>query len=141
MLVCSAATALLLLNARRRRHPPLTSVESPPSVDLPSIYANIRKQCDEKADGWPHAESVLAKCTLDASGAPHPPAFDDGHGPIGAYAMLQTPDNLDVLRWCRQAFETFVHDVKRVLEPGAQQGLLVAAVLQESKALRRNLAF
>jgi hypothetical protein len=113
----SAFAAVLLVHARRRRVPALPNV----AVSLPALYANIRKQCDEKANGWPHAASMLAKCTRDASGAPRPPAFSDGDGPIGAYAMLTTDDNLAVLRWCREGFDAFVDELVAGLPPGEQR--------------------
>lgn len=113
--LCSAAAASVLVAAARRK------AASPPYGELASVYANIRKQADERALGWPHAEAMLSKCTLDAAGRPHPPAFTDGHGPIGAYAMLRSRENLELLRWCREAFDAFVSDLRQCLPPNTHQ--------------------
>lgn len=71
---------------------------------LSAVYANIRAKADSAADTWPHAQDLLSKCAADEDGYPRPPAFEDGHGPIGAYAFLRTDGNLECLRWARGAF-------------------------------------
>ena len=49
-------------------------------------YASIRRQADEKADGWPHAQRVAALCVRDAAGKLAPPSFAPNEGPIGVYS-------------------------------------------------------
>ena len=133
-----AAASLLLFRARRRQRalaftlaarahlglrPTLVAGHAPHSVpplqpSLTVVYASIRKQCDEKAEGWPHAEAMRSKCSaVGATGRLRPPAFDDGHGPIGAYAMLRDPPAQTMLRWCRDAFFQLVGELKSTLAP------------------------
>lgn len=52
------------------------------------------------------------------SGTLHPPEFTDGHGPIGAYAMLgRTPEQARALRFCKQAFDSFVAQLRATMTP------------------------
>uniref|UniRef100_A0A7S0NV09 Uncharacterized protein n=1 Tax=Calcidiscus leptoporus TaxID=127549 RepID=A0A7S0NV09_9EUKA len=71
-------------------------------------------------NGWPHAQAVRTKCVRDDFGRLHPPAFSDGCGPIGMYAMIASRGacaccgqamreaNVHTLRWCASAFDEFL---------------------------------
>lgn len=115
-----ASVLLVVVAARSSRRALMRT--TPAVVDLRAIYANIRRQADESAPvHWPNAEKIVAKCLRSAGGKVLPPAFDDGNGPIGAYAMLTTENNLEVLRWCGAAFERFLADVEGTLTTESQR--------------------
>jgi len=80
-------------------------------------YASIRRQADEKADGWPHAQRVAALCVRDAAGKLAPPSFAPDEGPIGVYAMLRAPALRKLLRACRAAFARLVRAIEELLDP------------------------
>ncbi len=113
-----ASVVLVLVTARSRR-PRLMASRA--GVDLPAVYASIRRQANDMATSWPAAMAVASKCVRAPGGKLQPPAFDDGHGPIGAYAMLSAADNLAVLRWCRSAFEKFIVEYAAVLATEEQK--------------------
>ena len=97
----------------------------PAQANLQGAYANIRAQCDEKALGWPHAEGIRSSFREDEHGMLRPPAFEDGHGPVGVYAMLQeNSEALAVLRWCRAAFDDVTASLCEVLSPAQQEQLM-----------------
>ena len=113
------ASILLVFVAARSRRPRLMSADR--GSDLPALYANIRRQANEAATSWPAATPIASRCVRQPDGRLQPPAFDDGHGPIGAYAMLTAADNLAVLRWCRSAFERFIAEFEAVLTSEEQR--------------------
>lgn len=92
--------------------------DAPPPPNLHQAYANIREQCDAAAGAWPQADKMRAHCHQDASGQWQPPAFSDGDGPIGCYAMLaQNSAAVGVLQLCRSAFERgLLHKVRAALD-------------------------
>lgn len=97
----------------------------PAQLSLHSAYSNIRHQCNERALGWPHAEGIRASFREDEHGILQPPAFEDGHGPIGVYAMLQdNADAMAVLRWCQAAFDDITASLCQVLTPTQQEQLM-----------------
>ena len=89
-----------------------------PPPDLRPSYARIRQQADDAALGWPHASKMAAHCHVDEAGYIQPPAFTDGAGPVGVYAMLaDNSDAVSVLRLCRDAFDAFLDTVHAELDP------------------------
>lgn len=116
LLIASVLLVLAATKARRTRLTHLHAAQPSATDPLTAIYANIRRQADEAAEHFPRAHNMVAKCVRDASGRLSPPEFSDGHGPIGTYAMLQSPDNLEVLRWCRSAFvDRFIAEIIQTL--------------------------
>ena len=96
----------------------LETYRGSPSDQLRAMYADIRQRCDGKADAWPHAAKMRSRCYRDARGKYQPPAFTDGNGPIGIYAMLDENDEaVGVCRRCREAFERgFLQHVRNALD-------------------------
>jgi hypothetical protein len=116
--VAASFSVALLVYARRARGP---RAALPVSTGLHARYGQICDDCCANAEHWPLAKAMAAKCSLDSDRRLRPPAFEDGYGPIGAYAMLHTPKNLAVLRWCRAAFTTFVTELEQHLDDGVQR--------------------
>lgn len=109
---------------------------------LSGAYASIRRECVERADGWPHSANILAKFEQDeATGVLSPPRFDDGHGPLGVYAMLH--DNagaLALLRWCRGAFEQLVRELAAPLSPAQRARLALLTFKPEERTYHTVVA-
>ena len=111
LLFSMAAALLLVVNARQRRAAAPRAV-----VQLRKMYANIRAEADKKADEWPHASAITSKLDMTLVRL-RPPEFTDGHGPIGAYAMLDTTAQRALLNWCKAAFDDFINDLREGLTP------------------------
>ncbi|KAL1520864.1 hypothetical protein AB1Y20_022425 [Prymnesium parvum] len=93
-------------------------------LELPAVYATLRQQCNERAHGWPHAEAIRAHFRRDERHVYRPPAFSDGHGPVGVYAMLrENAGALAVLRGCAAAFAQCRASLCAVLTPAQAEQL------------------
>lgn len=115
--VFAVGAAALAINARQRRR------AAPIGGGLSAVYRNLRVQANEKAEGWPHADAMRSKLVEMADWKDsrlQPPEFSDGHGPIGAYSMFRSVEQLRVLRFCKQAFDRFLDELKLILTPEQQ---------------------
>lgn len=95
-------------------HPQRSEMSDP----LSQIYSNI---CNTAVDlqEWPDSDKFCKSLSRNSEGKLCPPAFDDGHGPIGVFAMLhRNKDAMQILSRCSGAFDLFCESLRQdILKP------------------------
>ena len=109
-------------------------------MTLSDVYTKIAQQASGTTD-WPQNDGFRSLLHADANDALHPPRFDDGHGPIGVYALLNDNDGFrTVLKRCTEAFDEFCRDGKcrHVYRPDPSTHHICVTVFHEHPSLLQD---